>query len=146
MAARAIQFRVDSQGGPRGGDKAFVNGMVMAMAQRPLGDGTFGVRAMLAPDPFMGPTGYPLLLASGETADGKTHLIDLQHPHDLFMELAATYSRNLSDTVSIFLYAGLPGEPALGPPAFMHRTSAVDNPEAPITHHWLDRRTSRSAW
>ena len=138
MAHAQFNFVYDSQGGPRGGDKAFVSGMVMAMAQRPLGDGTFGLRAMLSPDPFMGPSGYPLLLASGETADGKTHLIDRQHPHDLFMELAATYSRNISDTASVFLYAGLPGEPALGPPAFMHRTSGVDIPEAPITHHWLD--------
>ena len=32
------QFNVvyDNQGGPRGGDKGFVSGMVMAMAQRPL--------------------------------------------------------------------------------------------------------------
>jgi hypothetical protein len=138
MAHAQFNLIYDRQGGPRGGDRSFVNGMVMAMAQRPLGEGTFGLRAMLSPDPFMGPSGYPLLLASGETADGKTHLIDRQHPHDLFMELAATYSRNISDTASFFLYAGLPGEPALGPPAFMHRTSGVDNPEAPITHHWLD--------
>jgi len=123
----------DRQGGPRGANKTFVNGMVMGMAQRPLGDGTLGVRAMLSPDPFMGKNGYPLLLASGETADGRTHLIDRQHPHDLFMELAGTYSHNLSATSSVFLYAGLPGEPALGPPAFMHRTSGVDIPEAPIT-------------
>jgi len=128
----------DRQGGPRGADKTFAAGMVMAMAQRPLGDGTFGVRAMLSPDPFMGNSGYPLLLASGETADGRSHLIDRQHPHDLFMELAATYSHPLSATSSVFLYAGLPGEPALGPPAFMHRTSGADSPEAPITHHWLD--------
>ena len=128
----------DRQGGPRGGNKTFTNGMVMGMAQLPLGDGTLGVRAMLSPDPFMGKNGYPLLLASGETADGRTHLIDRQHPHDLFMELAGTYSRNLNATSSVFVYAGLPGEPALGPPAFMHRTSGVDNPEAPITHHWLD--------
>jgi hypothetical protein len=128
----------DKQGGARGGEKTFVNGMVMGMAQRPVGDGTFGLRAMLAPDPFMGKSGYPLLLASGETADGRTHLIDRQHPHDLFMELAAIYSRTLSANSSVFLYAGLPGEPALGPPAFMHRTSAADIPEAPITHHWLD--------
>jgi len=128
----------DNQGGPRGGQKTFVNGMFMAMAQRPLGDGTFGVRAMLAPDPFMGAAGYPLLLASGETANGTTHLIDRQHPHDLFMELAATYSRNLSAASSVYVYAGLPGEPALGPPTFMHRTSGADIPEAPITHHWLD--------
>src|SRR5947209_7300510 len=138
MAHAQFNFVLDRQGGPRGGDMGFVNGMVMAMAQRPLGEGIFGLRAMLSPDPFMGPSGYPLLLASGETADGKTHLIDRQHPHDLFMELAATYSRNISDTASLFVYAGLPGEPALGPSAFMHRTSGMDIPEAPITHHWLD--------
>ena len=138
MAHAQFNLVYDRQGGPRGGEKTFVNGMVMAMAQRPLGEGTFGLRAMLSPDPFMGPSGYPLLLASGETADGRTHLIDRQHPHDLFMELAATYSRNISDTASFFLYAGLPGEPALGPPAFMHRTGGMDIPEAPITHHWLD--------
>jgi hypothetical protein len=128
----------DHQGGARGGNKAFVSGMLMGMAQRPAGDGTFGVRAMLSPEPFMGPSGYPLLLATGETADGRSHLIDRQHPHELFMELAATYSYNISKTSSVFLYAGLPGEPALGPPAFMHRTSGMDIPEAPITHHWLD--------
>jgi hypothetical protein len=138
MAHAQFNFVYDHQGGPRGGDKAFVNGMAMVMAQRPLGDGTFGLRAMLSPDPFMGPSGYPLLLASGETADGKAHLIDRQHPHDLFMELAGTYSYALSKTASVFLYAGLPGEPALGPPAFMHRTGGMDIPEAPITHHWLD--------
>ena len=128
----------DHQGGPRGGNKAFVGGMVMGMAERQIGDGTLGFRAMLSPDPFMGPSGYPLLLATGETADGRTPLIDRQHPHDLFMELAGSYSYNLSPTSSVFVYAGLPGEPALGPAAFMHRTSGVDIPEAPITHHWLD--------
>jgi len=128
----------DHQGGPRGGDKTFVNGMFMGMAQRPLGDGTFGLRAMLAPDPFMGPNGYPLLLATGETADGRTHLIDRQHPHELFMELATTYSYDLSKNSSVYVYAGLPGEPALGPSTFMHRTSGMDIPEAPIKHHWLD--------
>jgi hypothetical protein len=128
----------DHQGGPRGGDKTFVNGMLMGMAQRPLGDGTFGLRAMLAPDPFMGKNGYPLLLATGETADGQTHLIDRQHPHDLFMELATTYSYAFNKNSSVYVYAGLPGEPALGPSTFMHRTSGMDIPEAPITHHWLD--------
>jgi hypothetical protein len=128
----------DHQGGPRGGDKAFVSGMVMGMAERTIGDGTLGFRAMLSPDPFMGPSGYPLLLATGETANGVTPLIDRQHPHDLFMEFAGSYSYKISATSSVFVYAGLPGEPALGPPAFMHRTSGMDIPEAPITHHWLD--------
>jgi hypothetical protein len=133
-----INLAYDHQGGPRGGDKTFVSGMVMGMAQRPLGDGTFGLRAMLSPDPFMGANGYPLLLGTGETADGRTPLVDRQHPHDLFMELAATYSHPIDAKSSVFVYAGLPGEPALGPPAFMHRTSGMDIPEAPITHHWLD--------
>ena len=129
----------DNQGGPRGGNKTFASGMLMGMAQRDLGDGsTLGFRAMLSPEPFMGASGYPLLFATGETANGRNHLVDRQHPHDLFMEMATTYSRNLSANSSVFLYAGLPGEPALGPAAFMHRTSGADIPEAPITHHWLD--------
>jgi hypothetical protein len=129
----------DQQGGPRGANKGFAAGMVMGMAQRPVGDGdTLGFRAMLSPDPFMGANGYPLLFATGETANGRTPLIDRQHPHDLFMELSGSYSHRLSATDSVFLYFGLPGEPALGPPAFMHRFSSMDIPEAPITHHWLD--------
>lgn len=128
----------DNQGGARGARQTFASGMLMGMARKETDDGAIGLRAMLSSDPFMGPRGYPLLLATGETADGQTHLVDRQHPHDLFMELAATYTKNLSSNSSVFLYGGLPGEPALGPPAFMHRTSGMDNPEAPIAHHWLD--------
>ena len=138
MTHGSINLNYDRQPGARGADKTFVSGMLMTMAQRPLGDGTFGVRAMMSPEPFMGASGYPLLLATGETADGTSHLVDRQHPHDLFMELAATYSRPITANSSVFIYGGLPGEPALGPPAFMHRLSGMDNPEAPISHHWLD--------
>jgi len=128
-----------SQDGPRGDDKAFAAGMLMAMAQRPVGEaGTLQLRVMVSPDPLMGKRGYPLLLASGETADGAAPLVDRQHPHDLFMELSASYSYRLSGKDSVFVYAGLPGEPAFGPPAFMHRLSIMDSPEAPISHHWLD--------
>ncbi|HEX3363674.1 MAG TPA: hypothetical protein VHS75_01255, partial [Phenylobacterium sp.] len=86
----------DQQNGPRGDEKSFASGMFMVMAQRPVGDaGTLQLRAMLSPDPLMGPSGYPLLLATGETADGKTPLVDRQHPHDLFMELSASYAYKL---------------------------------------------------
>ena len=129
----------DSQSGPRGGDKGFVAGMVMGMASRDVGDaGRVQFRAMLSPDPLMGPAGYPLLLATGETANGRTPLVDRQHPHDLFAELSVSYSYRLTARASAFLYAGLPGEPAFGPPAFMHRLSIMDSPEAPISHHWVD--------
>jgi hypothetical protein len=128
----------DHQGGPRGGSESFSESMLMFMAQHPLGPGTFGFRSMLSLDPAMGPYGYPLLLQTGETGDGTHQLVDRQHPHDLFMELAITYSLPLDDDSSLFGYFGLPGEPALGPTTFMHRFSGMDIPEAPITHHWLD--------
>ena len=128
----------DDQGGPRGDDQTFMEGMFMGMASRPLGTGTLGLRAMLSPDPLMGKGGYPLLLQTGETADGVSHLVDRQHPHDLLMELAASYSHPIGDDSSVFVYFGYPGEPALGPATFMHRFSGMDNPEAPISHHWLD--------
>jgi hypothetical protein len=128
----------DHQGGPRGDTKTFSTSMLMLMGQRPLGGGTFGLRGMVSLDPLMGKSGYPLLLQTGETANGDTLLIDRQHPHDLFVELATSYSLPLSEKSGVFGYIGLPGEPALGPPAFMHRLSGSDNPEAPITHHWLD--------
>ena len=138
MGHGVLNVVYDRQGGPRGGDKTFVSGMLMGMARRPLGEGTLQLKAMLSPDPLMGKRGYPLLLASGETADGEHHLIDRQHPHDFFMELSASASQNIGPNSSIFLYGGLPGEPAFGPPAFMHREAIMDSPEAPISHHWLD--------
>lgn len=134
----------DDQGGPRGATQTFSNSMLMLMARRELPDGAFGLRLMLSGDPFMGKRGYPLLFQTGETADGKNPLIDRQHPHDLLMEAAATYSHDFQPQSSAFLYVGLPGEPALGPEAFMHRLSGMDNPEAPLSHHWLD--STHVAW
>jgi hypothetical protein len=128
----------DRQNGPRGNTKTFGESMLMVMGQRALGPGTLTLRSMLSLDPAMGADGYPLLLQTGETANGATPLVDRQHPHDLFMELAAVYSVPLSRHWSTFLYVGYPGEPALGPTTFMHRFSGMDDPAAPITHHWLD--------
>ena len=87
---------LDHQSGPRGGDAEFFSGMLMAMARRDFEDGdVLNFRTMLSPEPLMGPRGYPLLLAEGETANGRTPLIDRQHPHDLFMELSVSYSHRL---------------------------------------------------
>jgi hypothetical protein len=129
----------DWQQGPRGDEMGFLSGMAMLSARRGVGsDGTLQLRAMLSPDPIMGARGYPLHLAAGETADGEHVLVDRQHPHDFFVELSASFSVRLGGRASVFLYGGLPGAPAFGPPAFMHRISAMDSPEAPISHHWLD--------
>src|SRR5260370_262566 len=129
----------DDQEGKRGGSKWFSENHVMGIAARQLGPGRLGLRAMLSAEPWtIGRNGYPLLLQTGETADGRTELVDRQHPHDLFNELAAVYSLPLWRDSSLYLYAGLPGEPALGPPTYMHRFSALDNPQTPLSHHWLD--------
>ena len=138
MGHGVLNLVYDRQSGRRGADKAFASGMLMGMARRPLGNGTLQFKAMVSPDPLMGKRGYPLLLASGETANGVDRLIDRQHPHDFFMELSGSVSQNIGPKSSAFLYAALPGEPAFGPPAFMHREAILDSPEAPITHHWLD--------
>jgi mono/diheme cytochrome c family protein len=128
----------DDQGGKRGDEDVFGASMLMGIARRPVGSGVLGLRAMLSGDPAtIGKEGYPLLLQTGETANGRDALIDRQHPHDLWMELAASLSVIASDR-SAFLYLGMPGEPALGPPAFMHRHSGLPAPLAPISHHWLD--------
>jgi hypothetical protein len=139
MGHATVNLVHSAQGGPRGDEKTFLAGMVMGAARRDFAGGhVLNLRAMLSPDPLMGRRGYPLLLAAGETADGAAPLVDRQHPHDLFMELSAAYSRRIGRRDSLFVYAGLPGEPAFGPPAFMHRLSTADSPEAPISHHWLD--------
>src|SRR2546430_3704661 len=52
--------------------------------------------------------------------DSVTRLRDRQPPHHLFMELARTYSTSSGNRPAL-LSAGLPGEPALGPTASVHR-------------------------
>jgi hypothetical protein len=128
----------DAQGGPRGGSQLFSNSMLMFMGRRDVASGAVGGRVMISADPLMGPAGYPELFQTGETADGVHPLIDRQHPHNLLMEAAGTYSATLGPGIAVFAYGGIAGEPALGPPAFMHRFSGLDNPEAPLSHHWLD--------
>lgn len=139
MAHGFVNLVYDDQGGPRGGEKTFSESMFMGMASRDLGPGHLGLRAMLSAEPWtIGREGYPLLFQTGETANGRDPLVDRQHPHDLFMELAGTYSLPVGEDGSVFVYLGLPGEPALGPATFMHRFSGLENPEAPLGHHWLD--------
>jgi len=139
MGHAVLDSVYDWQGGARGDEKSFLSGMLMGVARRSVAEGdVLQLRTMLSPEPLMGKSGYPVLLATGETADGRTPLLDRQHPHDLFMELSASYSHRLSASDSVLVYAGLPGEPAFGPPAFMHRLSIMDSPEPPISHHWLD--------
>jgi hypothetical protein len=128
----------DKQGGPRGDAQLGSLNWGMLMATRDLAGGRFQARTMLSLDPWTATKrGYPLLLQTGESYNGAP-LIDRQHPHDFWMELAAQYDRPITSAVGISLYGGPAGEPALGPVAFMHRPSAMDIPFAPLSHHWQD--------
>ncbi|MDQ6717734.1 MAG: hypothetical protein M3Z17_05215 [Gemmatimonadota bacterium] len=128
----------DHQSGKRGDDQFGSLNWAMLMATRELAGGRFQARTMLSLDALtVTSKGYPLLLQTGETYDGQP-LHDRQHPHDFFMELGALYQRQLTPTLGWSVYAAPSGEPALGPVAFMHRPSAMDNPSAPISHHWQD--------
>lgn len=108
-----------------------------ANGQRRLGAGQFGIDAMISLEPFSMPaSGSPQLFQTGESYQ-QSPLVNHQHPHDLLMNLGATYRA----THSRFTYvagADLVGSPALGPVPFMHRESARDNPQVPLTHHFLD--------
>lgn len=129
---------VNRQGGPRGVTKAESANWFMPMAYHKLGKGTVQLRGMFSFEPFtFPPGGSPLLFQTGETYKGQP-LIDKQHPHDLFMELSAQYTLPVGERGTWFTYFGYPGEPALGPVAFMHRMSASENPSATLSHHLQD--------
>jgi hypothetical protein len=131
-------LQYDKQGGPRGDEQFGSLNWAMLMASRDVLGGRFQARTMLSLDPATVSTrGYPLLLQSGESHRGQP-LYDRQHPHDFWMELAVMYERAISRSIAVSVYAAPSGEPALGPVAFMHRPSAMDNLAAPLSHHWQD--------
>jgi hypothetical protein len=125
--------------GNRGGQKFDVPNMIMGMTQTKVGsNGLFSINGMFSLDPFLvGPGGYPLLYQTGESYKGNK-LVDRQHPHDLFAELSVAYTQRVAKNADLSISFGYPGEPALGPPVFMHRLSAMNDPSAPLGHHYQD--------
>lgn len=132
------------QTGPRGHDKFFAVNWLMPMAQRSYGPNQLTLRAMFSLEPAT-ITGryYPELFQEGETAFGKP-IVDGQHPHDLFMEIAGLYDRKIGSGTIMTLYAAPVGDPALGPEAYPHRPSMGDDPLAPLGHHLED--STHIAW
>src|SRR5437879_773461 len=133
-------FVVDTQqSGPRGGDKLFAPNWWMASAQHRVGSkGSFETDLMLSLDPAtITERRYPLLFQTGETAYG-ARLVDAQHPHNFIMALGFHYTRQLAEDTFMDAYFAPVGDPALGPVAFPHRASAIELPQAPLSHHWQD--------
>jgi len=132
------QQQTSPQESDRGGDKFFSTNWLMPMAQREVGQGELTLRAMLSLEPAT-VTGreYPLLFQQGETAYGKP-IVDGQHPHDFFMELALLYDWHVAEKTLLSLYVAPVGDPALGPTAYPHRASAAEDPLAALGHHQED--------
>jgi hypothetical protein len=126
------------QSGPRGADKLFSTNWFMPMAQRKFRASTLTLRTMFSLEPAtVSDRRYPELFQEGETAYGLP-IVDGQHPHDFFMELAALYDCRVGENTLLSFYAAPVGDPALGPIAYPHRVSASEDPVAPLGHHLQD--------
>jgi hypothetical protein len=138
MAHGAVFADYNQQGGPRGEGKAESVNWLMLMEQHALGGGTILFRQMFSAESLTAPhPGFPELFQTGETYHGQP-LVDHQHPHNVFAELAFDYRRTIREKISWLFYGGPVGEPALGPVAYMHRASAAELPLAPLSHHLQD--------
>src|SRR5580658_7517411 len=128
----------EQQSSARGGDKFFSTNWFMRMAQHDWGPGVFTIRTMLSLEPAtITDRRYPLLFQQGETAYGLP-IADGQHPHNFVMEIAALYDLKLGERTLLSFYAAPVGDPALGPTAYPHRASALEDPVAALGHHEED--------
>jgi hypothetical protein len=128
----------EQQSTARGADRFFSTNWFMGMSQRKVGPGVFTGRAMLSLEPAtVTQQRYPLLFQQGETAFG-VPIADGQHPHNLFMELAALYDLKLSEKSLLSFYFAPVGDPAIDPTAYPHRASALEDPVGTLGHHQED--------
>jgi hypothetical protein len=128
-----------AQSGPRGGDKLYSANWLMASAEHRVGErGSFQAQLMLSLEPAtVTNRRYPLLFQTGETAYGRA-IVDAQHPHDFLMSVGFHYAHQLGKETILDAYFAPIGDPALGPVAFPHRASAMELPQATLSHHWQD--------
>lgn len=110
---------------------------VMGTGTRSVARGRLTLTSMLSMEPFtLKKIGSPQVFQTGETFE-HAPLIDYQHPHDLFTALGTSYEHPMGHW-TLSTAAAAVGSPALGPEPFMHRASAAENPQAPLSHHNLD--------
>lgn len=132
----------NAQGTKRGAHETSLVDWEMLMVERAMRGSALQLRIMTSLEPLtIGGDGYALLLQTGGTYRHGV-LRDRQHPHDALLELATNVTRPLGSAfgqaLEASLYAAAVGEPAAGPVAYMHRTSAQNDPFAPLGHHWQD--------
>jgi hypothetical protein len=139
VMAHGVAFLDYTQsGGRRGAGKADSVNWLMLMEQHELAGGTLLFRQMFSAESLTAPhPGFPELFQTGETFHGQP-LVDHQHPHNVFAELAMYYTHPISEKISWLFYGGPSAEPAIGPPTYLHRSSAAELPMAPLSHHLQD--------
>jgi hypothetical protein len=127
------------QGGPRAGRSSARRTGGWAWALAPWARSQFTFTGMLSLDPAtVGRQGYREIFQVGEIYQGHP-LIDHQHPHDFFMQLAAVVASRGQRAYG-FHTRGRPcgrgGARARG----VHSTAAssAENPFAPLSHHTFD--------
>ncbi len=110
---------------------------MMAGAERRTAADRVRLSGMLSLEAFtLRDIGSPQVFQTGETFRNAP-LIDYQHPHDLIMGLGGDYQR-AAGRMTVLVGADVVGSPTLGPAPFMHRPSAIENPQAPLSHHYMD--------
>lgn len=125
-------------GSRRGGQRFMGRNTLSGAVFRTFPRGEFSGRLALSLEPLtIGARGYPLILQTGQTRDGE-RWHDRQYALDFFRELALSYSHELKGDWALSFYAALSGEPALGPPSFTQRASALADPLAPIGLQWQE--------
>jgi hypothetical protein len=126
------------QGGEHGSNGVTAPNWWMGMATRKVGASQLTLNGMFSLDPAtVGTAGYAEIFQVGEVLNGRP-LINRQHPHDLFMQLAAIWRTPVTSNTGFTIAGGPVGEPALGPVAYMHRASIAEYPFAPLSHHTFD--------
>ncbi len=131
-------LNANRQGGPSGDREFESQNHLMLMAAKTAWGGKLSLLGTFTLEPAtIPPRGSVELFQRGETYH-HVLLVDLQHPHDLFVQLAAAWERPLFTQAKVRLYLAPIGEPALGPVAYPHRLSASENPTAPLSHHNQD--------
>lgn len=139
MAHGEFKLSFNSQGGPRGVSAFQSQNWLMSMCEFRLSEtSALMFRGMFTFEPWTSRAGgFPQLFQSGESYRGQS-IIDAQHPHNFVSELSLGFTQALSESFRYYIYLGFPGDREDGPPAFMHRPSAMENPAVPLSHHAHD--------
>ena len=138
MGHGVLNLVFDTNPAGRGDDKTFVSGMLMGMARRRSATARFnsGDGQSRSADGQEG-----LSAPAGQRRNGKrgrpSHR-PAASARFLRGVVGFGFARTSARRAAYSCTLGFQGEPAFGPPAFMHREAILDSPEAPISHHWLD--------